>query len=355
MGQSRSRAKVNPVTIDPPSEPSQSAPSIPFSPTVSHHSSSSYPGVFESFLIHQKWGFTGLQPEDGQPQTSASNFMVLQIQHGQPNTLIFEPLNFDPSIQPCIHMIWNLPNGELTWNFTGAHWKNPDIRRRSLIFKISKDPSSATLEAMIVTLKLPTRLQDLPLKTDHLGLILNEERLVFHKEGVHWIRSTEKAVPQTSIHRQLEVEQCRKMYHTYVRQHLQELKPETVVVYDQVQSFPEIYGSKLEAERNLEHRSPIFWCTYRGCHAQEIKGRFLVDTEGNTLSIESFNTRSRLSSNSHSESVEVRNSHRSGSRSMGVVESPMSRSKSAALANSPMSRSKHKELPSRKRQPQFVL
>ena len=145
--------------------------------------------TFEQFLVHRGWTFTGLKAEDDRPETSASNFMCLEIQYGRPRYVSFEPVNFGLSNQASIIMVWNVGQEDLRWAFSGSHWKDPAIRDTRLELEELHLPS-ATLHAMIEDLQLPIQLIDLPIGTDHRGVALNENRLIFTATKHNWIRET---------------------------------------------------------------------------------------------------------------------------------------------------------------------
>lgn len=145
---------------------------------------------FEEFLIRRGWTFTGLKAEDDRPETSASNFMCLEIQYGRPQYVSFEPISFGVSNQTSIMMVWSVGQEELRWAFSGSHWKDPTIRDTRLQSEELHLPS-ATVHAMMEKLQLPIQLIDLPIEKDHRGIVLNEDPLIFKATKHNWVKDTE--------------------------------------------------------------------------------------------------------------------------------------------------------------------
>ena len=159
---------------------------------VSSSSDDAQSYTFERFLMSRNWTFTGLKDEDGHPERSASNFMCLHTIYGQPEYVLFQPIDFKVSNQGCVVMVWNSNEGKRRWTFSGLKWEDVTIRNPSNV-ESALQVASLTVQAIIYKLQLPIRLIDLPIKRDGQNRIRNESPVSFQTIGRNWIRNTESA------------------------------------------------------------------------------------------------------------------------------------------------------------------
>ena len=152
--------------------------------------------TFEQFLVSRNWTFTGLKDEDGSPERSASNFMCLHTIYGQPEYVLFQPIDFQVSDQGCVVMIWNLNEGKRRWIFSGLKWEDATVRNSSNVESVLH-VASLTVQAIIYKLQLPIQLVDLPIKGDRQKRVRPERPISFQAIGRNWIRNTESAASRS--------------------------------------------------------------------------------------------------------------------------------------------------------------